>query len=171
MPRIGLLSDSHGRASTTRSAVDLLLAQDVQLLLHLGDVGSVEVIDALLAPGPGGQGQLEARVVFGNTDWDALNLGRYARSLGVGVDDPMGVLAVEGGELAFTHGHDADLMAQALARGVRYLCHGHTHRPADQSTGGTRVINPGALFRAKRYTVAVLDTKTDQLVFYPVPER
>jgi predicted phosphodiesterase len=150
--------------------VELLVAQNVDMLLHLGDVGSVEVIDALLTPGPSG-GQIEAHVVFGNTDWDAVNLGRYAQSLGIQVDDPMGVLAVDGGDLAFTHGHDADRMAQALARGVRYLCHGHTHRPTDQTTGNTRIINPGALFRAKRYTVAVLSTAQDELAFYPVPER
>ena len=52
MPLIGLLSDSHGRAPTTQRGVDLLLDGGAELLLHLGDVGTVEVIDALCTPGP-----------------------------------------------------------------------------------------------------------------------
>ena len=32
------------------------------------------------------------------------------------------------------------------------------------------VINPGALFRARGYSVALLDTAADQLAFYPVEE-
>jgi uncharacterized protein len=168
LPRIGLLSDSHGRAATTRAAVQLLLSHQPDVLIHLGDVGSVEVIDALLGESASGD-LLPVHVVFGNTDWDAADLGRYARRLGVQVDDPVGRLTLEdGGELWFMHGHDARAMARALARQVRYLCHGHTHQPADHRRGTTRIINPGALFRAQRYTVAVLDTAQDELAFHPV---
>ena len=56
-----------------------------------------------------------------------------------------------------------------LAAEVRYLCHGHTHTALDARRGKTRVINPGALHRAAEYTVALLDTDTDTLTFYPVP--
>ena len=59
-------------------------------------------------------------------------------------------------------------MQQALDDGVRYLCHGHTHARADGRQGPTRVINPGALFRATVYSVAVLDPETDQLHFHEV---
>ncbi|MFA9477279.1 metallophosphoesterase [Phycisphaerales bacterium AB-hyl4] len=169
MPRIGLLSDSHGRAKTTRLAVEVLLSQEVDLLVHLGDVGTVEVIDALAGEISQRSGQpIEAHLVFGNTDWDTDALARYARELGVHVDDPVGRLPVEQGTLVFCHGHQADVLHQAIAEQVRYLCHGHTHRTLDQRQGSTRVINPGALFRAQRYTVAVLDTADDELTFYPV---
>lgn len=170
LPRIGLLSDSHGRARTTRQAVDVLLSHDVDLLVHLGDVGTVEVIDALAvdAPDHDPPRTIEAHLVFGNTDWDSAALARYARELGVQVDDPVGRLPVEGGTLVFCHGHEPDVLNQALAEQVRYLCHGHTHRTLDQRQGPTRVINPGALFRASQYTVAVLDTAEDKLTFFPV---
>lgn len=169
MPRIGLLSDSHGRAKTTRQAVDVLLSHDVNLLVHLGDVGTVEVIDALAAESQDGSGRaIESHLVFGNTDWDSVALARYARDLGVRVDDPVGRLPVEDGTLVFCHGHQFDVLDQALAEQVRYLCHGHTHRARDQRQGSTRVINPGALFRARQYTVAVLDTAADDLTFFAV---
>lgn len=170
MARIGLLSDSHGRSPTTHRAVEALLEHGAQTLIHLGDVGTVEVIDALATEAPQTDEQIEAHVVFGNTDWDTRELTEYARDLGVIVDHPAGRLDVDGGELAFCHGHETAPMERALADGVKYLCHGHTHRTLDTRQGPTRVINPGALFRARRYTVALVDTEADTVTFLDVSE-
>ena len=171
MPRIGLLSDSHGRAATTRLGVQALVAEGVDLLIHLGDVGSVEVIDELLVQNPATNQPLPARLVFGNSDWDIGPLGEYARSLGLQVDHPVGQIDLNPGKLIFCHGHEHLAMAQALAEEPAYLCHGHTHQATDTRSGPTRVINPGALCRAHRYTVAVLDTETDDLKFLTVSSR
>lgn len=169
-----MLSDSHGRANTTQSAVDVLVRHGAEVLIHLGDVGTVEVIDALLTAGADGQKPVQAHLVFGNTDWDEAALARYAQSLGVSVDHPAGRLSLSeadgGGELAFCHGHEPGPMDEALRDKVRYLCHGHTHRTLDSRRGGTRIINPGALFRATTYTVALLEPDTDALTFLEVPE-
>src|SRR5690606_5015621 len=100
---------------------------------------------------------IPVRIVFGNTDWDAPSLQRYARCIGVAVDHPAGCLGLdEKGNVAsdesaaaktpdahsliFTHGHEMAIMENAMARQVRYLCHGHTHVAADQRVGRTRVI-------------------------------
>ncbi len=174
LARIGLLSDSHGRAGTTRRAVDLLRGAGAEVLLHLGDVGTVEVVDALCVDALDSDDQLEAHLVFGNTDWDRDALAKYAADLDVVVDDPVGRLPLtapsgaEDGVLLFCHGHVTTDLDQALAEAPRYLCHGHTHRQLDTHRGPTRVINPGALFRASAYTVAVLDTATDRLTFHEV---
>jgi putative phosphoesterase len=168
MPRIGLLSDSHGRAAITRQAVNLLLDHGAGLLIHLGDVGSPAVLDALLAAAPGQTAPVEAHVVFGNTDADAADLARYAQAIGLQVDHPVGELTVEAQRLVFMHGHDGLAMAAALAQGAAWLCHGHTHRACDRRDGRTRVINPGALFRAATPSVALLDTQTQRLEFFEV---
>ncbi|MEM6460132.1 MAG: metallophosphoesterase family protein [Planctomycetota bacterium] len=168
MPKIGLLSDSHGRASTTRRGVAALLDHGADVLIHLGDVGTVEVIDALCVDHPDTGAQVPAHLVFGNTDWDLGALTEYAHDLDVKVDHPVGRLPVDGGELVFCHGHEPEPMQRALDDGVRYLCHGHTHRDTDERRGATRVINPGALFRAKVYSVALLDPAGDRLDFYEV---
>ena len=168
MPKIGLLSDSHGRAATTRRGVEALLQAGAQRLIHLGDVGTVEVIDALCVNRPGTDDQIPAHLVFGNTDWDLDALEEYAHDLDVQIDHPAGRLPVESGELAFCHGHESEPMQRSLADGVAYLCHGHTHRRADERSGATRIVNPGALFRAQAYSVALLDTATDELVFFDV---
>jgi predicted phosphodiesterase len=44
-----------------------------------------------------------------------------------------------------------------------YVCHGHTHKVRDERIGEVHVINPGALRRARRHTVAILDTDGDTL--------
>lgn len=150
--------------------MDLLIEHGAEMLLHLGDIGTVEVIDALVANRPGDTERIPARVVFGNTDWDRDALADYAQDLGIIVDDPVGDLDIDNGRLVYTHGHLSEPMDRALAEHARYLCHGHTHRAEDQRKGATRIINPGALFRAQRYTVALLDTATDELSFLPVPD-
>lgn len=171
LPRIGLLSDSHGRAITTRRAVETLTGAGVDLLIHLGDIGTVEVIDELIVKPDGRDQPVPTHLVFGNTDWDARALGEYAADLGIAVDHPVGRLTLDRGELVFCHGHQQRVMDEALVSQARYLCHGHTHQASDTQHGCTRVINPGALCRAHRYTVAVLDTDRDNLTFLTVPPR
>lgn len=153
---IGLLSDSHGRADTTEEAVQLLIEQGADLLIHLGDVGTEQVLDALAAIHPQTGQQIESHLVFGNTDWDHRALKRYAQSLGIVVHEPAGVIVCEGCRVGFTHGHQPAVMQGLVDQGVEYLLHGHTHVQADETRGATRVINPGALFRAQRFTVALL---------------
>ena len=152
---LGILSDSHGRAETTRRAVAALREAGADVLLHLGDLGTEEVIDELVGH--------RARIVFGNCDLDETRLGRYAELVGVEVDHPLGELTVAGRRIVFTHGHLAALMSGALAQRPDYLLHGHTHQFRDERSDGVRIINPGALFRASRYTAVVLDPARDRL--------
>lgn len=170
MTRIGLLSDSHGRAATTRKAVALLQAHGVDLLIHLGDVGGVDVIDALLVPAHKPDSILEAHLVFGNVDWDADDLERYAHAVGVKVHQPVGLLTIDSKVVAFTHGHEPQAIDQALSKGADYLCMGHTHRTRNEKEGRVRIVNPGALFRAPDYTVAILDPSTDRVEFLTLPD-
>jgi len=151
--------------------VNLLLEHGAELLIHLGDVGSLEVIDALVTAGDDGT-PVEAHLVFGNVDWDADSLHAYADSLGVRVDHPVGRLPLDGERmLVFTHGHEPAAMDDAVSSGAAYLCHGHSHARRDERVNGTRVINPGGLFRASEYTVALLDTAGDDVRFFTVDSR
>jgi len=161
--RLGILSDSHGRATMTARAVALLEAHGAELLIHLGDVETEAVIDELVGH--------PARIVFGNCDYDIAALTRYAAHVGVTVDHPAGRLEADGRVIAFTHGHIRRIMDAALADGVDYLLHGHTHTARDERAGRTRIINPGALFRASRYTAAVLDVAADRLSFIEVRQE
>jgi len=172
--RIGLLADSHGREETTRRAVELLVAEGADVLLHLGDIASTGVLESLVAARDArGAPAPPVHVVFGNVD-DVDRLGREALRLGLPVDHPAGRLRLAGKTVAFLHGHLARDFEAALADGVEYLCHGHTHERRDERQGPsrrTRVINPGALHRAREHTVAILDVAADRVRFLGVPRE
>jgi putative phosphoesterase len=170
MTRIGLLSDSHGRHLITRQAVEVLRAEGIHVLIHLGDIGSAGVLEELVGAEAGGEIP-EVHMVFGNVDLDREVLARAAEELGIHVHEPMGILHLEGKSIAFHHGDEEALTRKALAEEVDYLCHGHTHRPRDEHMGHTRVVNPGALFRARRLTVGLLDVEADDFRILEVVTR
>ena len=85
MPRIGLLSDSHGRAEVTRRAVEILADQGARVLIHLGDIETTAVIDQLVVDGATTKTVTDSYLVFGNVDWDLNALGRYAVDLTIRV--------------------------------------------------------------------------------------
>jgi putative phosphoesterase len=157
--QLGILSDSHGQADRTRRALEALQAAGASRFIHCGDVETEQVLDQLAG--------LDAHVVFGNCD-PVRALGRYASTIGLQVHHPLGRMHVDGHSLAFTHGHDPDLVQAALDEKVHFLLHGHTHERRDQALAGTRVINPGALHRADPFTVALLVPATGELRFIPV---
>lgn len=160
MTLLGIMSDSHGRADTTRRAVSALIDAGATTILHLGDIETEQVIDELVGH--------DARLVFGNCDWEWSALERYAEHVGVGVDGWAGEITVDGRRVAFTHGHLRDPMQAAIDSEANYLFHGHTHELRDERVGRTRIINPGALFRAVRYTAAVLEPARDRLAILDI---
>lgn len=166
--RLGLLSDSHGRHERTARAVAQLVDAGVDLLIHLGDVNTTEVLDALLYRVVDDRPSPPVRVVFGNTDWQVDEFTAYAERLGLTVDHPVGRLEIDGKIVVFQHGDHYQAMEEALADGVDYLLHGHTHDARNEKMGRTRIINPGALQRARRYSVAILDIARDEVEFLEV---
>jgi predicted phosphodiesterase len=80
-----------------------------------------------------------------------------------------GELLLAGKRIGVAHGHvDADVR-RLLKAEPDYLFTGHSHIAADRQIGPTRCVNPGALHRAREFSVAVLDLTRDDLRFLPVP--
>lgn len=155
---LGILSDTHDRVEAMAAAMDLLRRHGAEFFVHCGDVGSERVLDHLAG--------VRGAFVFGNTDWDRPALSRYAAQIGVACHGDLADLELGGKKIAVTHGDDFKLKQRVLSEQRHdYLLQGHTHVRADQRVGRTRVINPGALHRAKEKTVATLDTVTDKLTF------
>jgi putative phosphoesterase len=160
---VGILSDSHGKAEITQRAVQLLLSHKAEYLVHCGDVGSQAVLDCLAGH--------PSMFVFGNNDWDRKPLADYAQSIGVACGDEEGKLAFNNKPAIVTHGDDPQIINRALANPLlNYLFLGHTHQVMDSRQGHVRLINPGALYRAARKTVALLDTQSDDLRFLAVKD-
>lgn len=153
---IGILSDTHDHADAMKAAVAVLKEHGAEFYIHCGDVGGEGVLDHLTG--------LPAAFVWGNTDFDRKSLTDYARSLGIACHGTLADLQLDGKRIAVMHGDDFSLRKQLLHDQVYdYLLQGHTHVRQDERVGKTRVINPGALYRTREKTVALLDTRTDKL--------
>ena len=174
---LGLLSDSHGQHRRTARALELLEQLGAEAFVHCGDVGNEPVLTHFAGR--------RAWFVWGNTDTPDPLLERYAQSLGLkpAVLTPL-VLELAGRRLAVYHGHETEftrLIRQAgrrdfaafdkLTEGLGYILHGHTHRATDTRVRHVRLINPGALDRARPHTVATLDLARDALDFWVVDEH
>ena len=126
---IGLISDTHGLIRD--SALRAFAAVD--LILHAGDVGRREVLDALQAVAP-------VHAVYGNVDMrDGLLADRFDTELA-------------GQRVHMSHGHElGSPTPEALVAlyDADILIYGHTHRPLVKELHGTLVINPGAAGQAR----------------------
>jgi putative phosphoesterase len=160
---IGVLSDTHDRRAAAAWALDELRRRGVTTVLHCGDVESPEMLELFRG--------LDAHLVFGNCDGDREGLRAAAAAVGATHHGDWGCLELAGRRLAFLHGDDGGLQRDLEASGrFDYLFHGHTHRAADRQAGPTRVINPGALHRARPKTFVVLDLADGRLESIAVPE-
>lgn len=159
--RVGILSDTHGNVRATTAALQVLRKQNVEQYIHCGDVGGEEIFDLLAG--------LPVAFVWGNTDWNRDKLRVYADALSLTCYDDMADLTVDGLRIAVTHGDQGNILKRiVVGRQHQYLLYGHTHIARDQTVDGLRWINPGAVHRSPRPTVAVLNTQTEALEFLPI---
>lgn len=147
---LGILSDTHGRVTPAEAGVSLLRSMGAQFYIHCGDIGSESVLDTLAG--------LPALAVWGNNDDPDGPLARYAKSIDVDVRNRFAEIELAGKRIFVTHGDDWRLIDRVIEQQKHdYLLLGHTHHPEDRREGRVRVINPGALHRAARKTVAVVE--------------
>ncbi|MDR3632779.1 MAG: YfcE family phosphodiesterase [Isosphaeraceae bacterium] len=161
--RIGILSDTHDQVARTARAVTILVGQGVEALIHCGDYTCPEVILEC--------GGMPSYYVFGNNDFDQADLRRAMAAVGGVCLEWGGVAAFGTRRVAVTHGDSEPEMRRLAGLGPYYLLFGHSHRKADERRGATRWVNPGALYRASEWTVAVLDLNTDGVTFHSVDAR
>jgi putative phosphoesterase len=167
--RLGILSDTHGRAVIARRAVLQLQMSGATHFVHCGDIADFgsdgrAVLDCL----PTGVSWF----VFGNNDFEHEVLRQYAGTIGISCLDYAGEFELGAKRFAVTHGDRPCLLDQFLDRAdeIDYLLSGHTHQKHDLRAGSVRRINPGALHRARPKSVALLNPESDTLEFLIVPE-
>jgi predicted phosphodiesterase len=108
--------------------------------------------------------------VFGNNDGERSGLKKKCGELGfMEIQD---TLSFEYASKTFfvNHGTSERVIEDAIqSQRYDYVLHGHTHVPRDESIGRTKVINPGALFSADRFTIAFLQPESGALEFVEIP--
>ena len=154
--RLGILSDTHDALTRTQSAVELLREAGAEALIHCGDLTSPPIVSACAA--------LPFWFVLGNNDIDSVvELQSAAADSGAVCLDWHGLVELAGRKIGVVHGHRRSDVRQILSQQPDYLLCGHSHVQRDELVDGVRWINPGALFRAREYTVALLDLETGAL--------
>ncbi len=168
--KLGVLSDSHGRATRIETALTLLERLGAEMFIHCGDVGEENALAALASR--------NVRFVWGNTDFADAGMIRYAQRIGLTPPTRVPTLVeADNRVVAVFHGHEPQFEqlarlatgdgfeafgAAARKRGYDAVLFGHTHQPMTVNAAGVRLLNPGALHRAATYTVATLDLATDE---------
>ena len=147
---IGIVSDTHGNRLMVNLALAELRQRGITTLLHCGDIDDAETVGLFRG--------FTAHFVFGNCDTDRAELRAAMADIGDTLHDSFGSVELEGVKLAFTHGDDKILMRDVERSGYYdFLFYGHTHQAEEHQSGPTRIINPGALHRARPKTFVVLD--------------
>ena len=159
--RLGILADTHDERVRTEEAVALLRAEGAEALIHCGDLASPPIVAALAV--------LPSWFVFGNHDSDMVpHLERAAAEFGVACLGWGGVVELAGKRVGVAHGHVSVDVRRVLAAKPDYLLSGHFHAALGSTHGGVRRINPGALYQADEFTVALLDVELGQVRFLRV---
>ncbi len=154
--RIAILSDTHSRHATVEKVLELLRDRQVNFVIHCGDIDDADTVWLF-------QG-LTAHFVFGNCDTERASLRQAIHGIGETLHEPFGHLELEGVKIAFLHGDDKGLMHDVVqSESFDFLFYGHTHHAEEHRTGPTRVVNPGALHRARPKTFVLLDLATREL--------
>jgi putative phosphoesterase len=158
--RIAVLSDSHSRYATVEAALKRIEEHRVEWILHCGDIDDPDTV--WLFPG-------NTHFVFGNCDTERAALRQAIYGIGATLHEPCARLELGGARIAMIHSDDGRLFEQLEHEGRHdYLFYGHTHVAEEHRTGPTRVINPGALHRARTKTFVILDLETGELTSIPV---
>ena len=119
---VGIISDTHGLLRP--QALDALRGSD--LIIHAGDVGKGEILEALRALAP-------IFAVRGNIDTAGAAAQLRASEI------------VEVGSLLFYLLHDiAELDLDPPTAGFAAVVYGHSHKPSIETRDGVLYLNPGS---------------------------
>ncbi|HOD15152.1 MAG TPA: YfcE family phosphodiesterase [Spirochaetota bacterium] len=154
--KIGIVSDTHNNIELAQKAIKIFSQNRVDLVVHAGDITSSKMLRLFK--------DFRCKFVLGNGDIDDDALNAEAAKLGFGKIEASSTFEAGGKKIIVFHGNDVPLFRAAMASGeYDYVIKGHTHMFENYLSGNTRVINPGALYGADVFTVAILDPETGKV--------
>ena len=119
---IGIISDTHGLLR--EESLEALKGSG--MIIHAGDIGGLEILDALKSLAP-------VVAVQGNTDH-----GGWAQSL------PATAVAEVGEAMIYVLHDIKQLDLDPAAAGFRMVVSGHSHKPETYERSGVTYLNPGS---------------------------
>jgi hypothetical protein len=157
--KIVIISDTHGNVANFKKAINWLNKENIQIILHCGDIGSLESLKESLADFKG-----EFLGVLGNMDKSfKILIEEYNKIPRAKIKEDVLETEIDKKRIAITHFPDP---AKKLAQSGKFdlVFYGHTHRPWDEKVGECHIINPGELAgQFYKPTFAFYDTSTGNL--------
>jgi len=141
---VGVIADTHGHllAPTMKSL------NGVDVIIHAGDVGSAQIMEALSGIAP-------VYAVRGNMDQAA-----WADML------PITDVVALGGVMLYVLHDIVQLDLDPASAGFHAVIHGHTHRASNHRENGVLYLNPGSASQpryGKNASIALLDIRGMEL--------
>lgn len=165
--KIAIVSDTHGNVANFKKVINWLNKNNINLILHAGDIGSPESLKESMADFKG-----DFLGVLGNMDKDyKILLEEYNKIPGVKIKEEILETKIENKFIAITHKPDkarqlAETQNPSRPSGQEYdlVFYGHTHNPWEEKVGNCRLVNPGELAgQINKPTFAVYDIATNEL--------
>jgi putative phosphoesterase len=147
--KIGLLSDTHSKINKAKKALDFLIAEGAEFIIHAGDIVEVETLELLANCG------LRYIAVYGNND---AHLVEYHNNYNL-VQEPyyfkLADTTFKLMHLPFYMTPDAEV-----------IIFGHTHQFETAFKGGSLYLNPGEVCaRNKAFSeCAILEVKSNKFI-------
>jgi len=149
--KVAVISDTHGHERNIKFAVDYLKENNISTILHLGDLGSPQLLEMFVG--------FDFHMVLGNNDTQIMKLDELSKRYNFKLYGEFGEITLYGKRLALHHGHN-DMTVETVLKSDKYdyLLRGHWHKREDEMHGSVRLVNPGSLSRAyDRNSFVVLD--------------
>lgn len=161
---LAAIADTHSRLDQIPKALNLFASFKVTHVIHCGDIADAAAVRLFK--------DFHTHFVFGNCDTDRKTLRAAISEIGATCCEDFGQLEIEDKKIAFLHGDDASRLRRESSSGAHdYLFHGHSHHAGHHRLGPTLILNPGALHRATRHTIAILDLATGQFEILPIGQQ
>ncbi len=152
---LGIVGDTHNNLKNISKICDLFNSQNVDLVIHTGDVTLPKSLDCFE--------KLNSKLicVFGNNDEDEKpGLLDIARKNKFEMFDEPYFLELD--DLKFTVVHDPLKISPEIMKNTDFIFHGHTHRYRLENIQGVTIFNPGecAGFLEGKNKIGLFNTKT-----------
>ncbi len=157
--KIAIISDTHDNLPNFEKAIGWIKKQEVETVIHCGDVCSPQVLKQALKNFSG-----KVFLVLGNADigygWETYSPSGF---LNLKIFKNFGEIKAGDRNIAFCH---FSKIAKKLCQSNEYdlVFYGHTHKPWLEEIGQCKLVNPGNLAGTFcKPTFAIYNTKTNVL--------
>ncbi len=137
---IAIMSDSHDNIWNLRRALEIIVEQKAETIIHCGDFVAPFILKEFE------KARIPVHGVFGNNDGDKFLLTKMSLAPGsfITLHGMAGEVDANGFKIGFAHER---LIADGLVHGGRYqlVCFGHSHAYFMEKAGDTTILNPGEI--------------------------